>query len=235
MTNYRSVFSFFLLILIFKQAYPQATKKDSILMIADSLIISMTSQKYFEVLERDTVPNIQEWTRMSRMTGLIKTSDSNHKEENTFVTYSVYYKLKNSVNDKNLHVINEIGALGPAGVFIDLNEKYELVNPGRFTIESNTKHEYKAYQRYLNSNFITKEKARLVAEKYFSKGMKAKFWAVQLIYDTRSDLFYWSVRKEKGFKKVVEESVYINAENAEYIDKKTLNVSQSFWMALFGY
>ncbi|MGF1636846.1 MAG: hypothetical protein ACFCUU_07210 [Cyclobacteriaceae bacterium] len=234
MNKLRLFFTLFLTICLSQQITAQLTKNDSIVMIADSLVISMTSQEYFEVLEREDVPYKQEWTKMSSMTDLTKINSSNYKKENTFATYSIHYKLKNSVNDKNLLVINEIGGMGPAGVFIELDEQYELVNPRRFTIESKAKYEYKAYQRYLNSNFITKEKARLVAEEYFSKGMKEKYWAVQFIYDTRSDIFYWCVRKEKGFKKVAEESVYINAENAEYIDKKTHNYSQSFWMALFG-
>jgi len=234
MNKLRLFFTLFLPILFIQQITAQLTQNDSIIMIADSLIISMTSQEFFEVLEREAVPHKQEWTKMSSMTDLTKTNSSNYKKENTFVTYSIHYELKSSVNDKNLHIVNQIGAKGPAWVYIELDEKYEIVNPRRFTRESDIKNKYKAYQRSLNSEFISKEKARLVAEEYFSEGMKEKYWAVQFIYDTRSDIFYWCVKKEKGFKKITEESVYINAENAEYIDKKTHNYSQSFWMALFG-
>ncbi len=234
MNKYKFILFITLTTLFLQKGFTQLTKNDSILMISDSLVISLTGHDYFEALERDTVPYMQEWTKISDITDLTKTSSSNYKEKNTFITYSVHYKLKSNVNDKNLYVINEFGGLGPAGLYLEFNNKLELINSRRFSIESHIKNEYKAYQRYLNSTFITKEKAKLIAEKYFSKGMKPKYWTTLFIYDIRSDLFYWCIEKEKGFMKVTEESVYINAEDAEYIDKKTSNYRQSFWMALFG-
>lgn len=86
----------------------QLTKNDSILKIADSIIISMTSAEYFEVLERDTVPFKQEWTRMSNMSDLTKLNSQTYKKGNTFITYSINYRLNEYVNKHNLHVINEM-------------------------------------------------------------------------------------------------------------------------------
>lgn len=233
MTNIRPILFLIILSFFSQIGNSQTSKNDSILKISDSILISMTSLEYFSALERDTIPDRQEWTKVSDMTDLTKVNSESYKRENTFITYGIYYKLKKPKNNYDLYVINEIGTMGPAGVFIELNDKYELVNPRSFTTESNVKYEFKAYQRYLSSTFITKEKAKLVAEDYFSKGMKDKNWAVQLMYDVRIDLFYWHVKKEKGFKKVIEETVYVNAENSEYIDKKTHKYSQNFWLALF--
>lgn len=213
----------------------QLTKNDSILKIADSIIISMTSAEYFEVLERDTVPFKQEWTRMSNMSDLTKLNSQTYKKENTFITYSINYRLNEYVNKHNLHVINEIGGMGPAGVFIELNETYRLINPQSFTIESNAKYEYKGYQRYISATFISKEDAKDVASNHFSENMKEPYSNTLFIYDVRADRFYWRIEKFKGFRNVKTEEIFINAENGEFIDKKTMPIRRNFWQALFDY
>ena len=208
--------------------FAQISKNDSILKIADSLVVSMTSLEYFNALERDSIP----WISMLDMTEL---NNETYKKENNFTPHSVYYHYKRSINFNNLHTINEIGGMGPAGVFIELDENFKLINPNSFTTKSNAERQLIAFKRYTSGKFITVTKAKEIADKSFSPKTKSSYGNTLFIYDTNNDIFYWRIEKFKGFRKGTVEEVYINAESSKFVEKRTYLMSRTFWRALFNY
>lgn len=212
----------------------QKSKNDSILLKADSIVLSLTSQDFFDNITRDNNIHLTEWTSMSSMTDLTKVNNSNYKKNNSFITYMVIYSLKEPIRFNNMHIINEIGGLGPAGAFIEFDSKLNLINPPKFTEESNLKRELKAFERFKAARIISVSDAKKVSETKFAENSKEPIFSSLFIYDTNSDRFYWEIKKFKGFQKVTIETVYINAETSDFMNKKTSSLYRTFWQALFN-
>lgn len=215
---------YFLLLLTVSPTFLNGQNPDfsDINSIADKIVIQLTNQEYFDHLKRDSIP----------FDGHFETVDSTYAYPKT---YSVRYSLKNPNDFNNMHVINEIGSLGPAGMFVELNDKLELIEPRRFSMESEAKKQLSAFNRFKSTDLISKENAENSADKYFSEKFKRPNGNYFFIYDSNSDLFLWQFKKFKAFKKGIVEEVYIDAMTGEFIRKKETPIIRSFWQALFNY
>lgn len=192
-----------------------------IISVADSTVIHLTNQEYFDNLKRDSIPFVAHFEMVDSI---------NPYPE----TYSVIYFLKNPNEFNNLHVINENGVLRPAGLFIELNDKLKLIEPRRFSMESEAKRQLKALNKFRTRDLISKENAENIADKYFSDKFKKPHGNYLFIYDSNTDLFLWRLGKFKGFLKVVVEEVFINAETGKFVTKKETLYGRNFWQALFN-
>ena len=70
---------------------------------ADEFVIQLTNREYFDHLKRDSIPVEWDYIRMDSTIFYPK-------------TFSVLYFLKDRDEFNNMHVINEFGGIGPAGI-----------------------------------------------------------------------------------------------------------------------
>ena len=217
-------FIYFFSLIVFSPIFLNGQNPDfsDIISAADKIVIQLTNQEYFDHLKRDSIP----------FDGHFEMMDSTYAYPKT---YSVIYFLKNPNEFNNMQVINEIGVLGPAGIFVELNDKLELIEPLRFSMESMAKRQLEAFNKFKTTDLISKDNAENVADKYFSEKFKKPYGNYLFIYDSNSDLFLWRFEKFKGFKKVIVEEVYIDAVSGKFIRKKETPYRRSFWQALFDY
>ena len=217
-------FIYFFSLIVFSPTFlnGQNPNYSDFISVADKIVIRLTNQEYFDHLKRDSIPFDAYFEMMDSIYTYPK-------------IYSVTYVLKNRNEFNNMHVINEIGGLGPAGMFVELNDKLELIEPRRFSMESEAKRQLKAFNRFKTTNLILKENAENIADKYFSEKFKKPYGNYLFIYDSNADLFLWRFEKFKGFKKVVVEEVFIDAETGKFVRKKETPFVRNFWKALFDY
>lgn len=214
----------FISFIFFSPAFINGQNPDysDILSVADKIVINLTNQEYFDHLQRDSIP----------FDGHFEMVDSTYAYPKTF---TVIYVLKNPGEFNDMHVINEIGVLGPAGISIELNDRLELIEPRGFSMESAAKRQQRAFNKFKTTDFISKENAENIADKYFSEKFKKPYGDYLFIYDSNPDLFLWRFEKFKGFKKVIAEEVYIDAVSGRFKQKKEIPYRRSFWKALFDY
>lgn len=217
-------FIYLLSLLVFSPTFLNGQNQDysDIISLADSIVIQLTNQEYFDHLKRYSIP----------FDGHLELMDSSYAYPKT---YSVIYFLKNPDEFNNMHVINEIGGLGPAGIFVKFDDKLELIEPRRFSMESKAKRQLKAFNRFRTTDLISKENAENIADKCFSEKFKKPYGNRLFIYDSNADLFLWRFRKFKGFMKVVVEEVFIDAETGKFVRKEETPYGRNFWQALFDY
>lgn len=214
----------YLSVLIFSPTFLNGQNPDysDIISVADRIVIELTNKEYFDHLKRDSIPFDAHFEMM----------DSTYTYPKT---YSVIYFLKNPDEFNNMHVINEIGGLGPAGIFVELNDKLELIEPPRFSMESEAKRQLRAFNKFKATDLISKGNAENIADKYFSEKFKKPIGNYLFIYDSNANLFLWRFEKFKGFKKVIVEEVFVDAETGKFVRKKETPYGRNFWQALFNY
>ena len=94
--------------------------------------------------------------------------------------------------------------------------------------------EYKAFTKFEKAHLITADQAQKTASEYFTAGYKTPAFQNLLIYDTAFERLIWEIRRYKGFMNVTIEKIYIDAEDAEFLYKKTESIRRfSIWQAIF--
>jgi len=189
---------------------------------ADEIVIQLTNREYFDHLTRDSIPVEWDYIRLDSTIFYPK-------------TYSVLYFLKNRDEFNNMHIINEFGGIGPAGILVELNDKLELIEPGTFSMESWAQRQLRAFEKFKTTDLISKDKAENSADNYFPDNVKKPDGYSLFLYDSNTDLFLWRFEKFKGFRKGIIEEVFIDAESGRFVRKEATPFTRSFWQALFHY
>jgi len=180
---------------------------DSILRVTDSIVISLTSLEYFNLLLKDSTSYITEMTDGT----------------NTYKSYSVSYWLKNRTKSfRNLHTINYLGDLGPAKFSIPIETTLGLNTTRFIRAKQKIEKQFIAYKRYLNADFIPLENAKKIAEEYFIPNSNAQFSDYYFIYNTINDKFYWRINKYKGYGIDTIQEIDINAETSVIENNETI-------------
>ncbi len=82
-----------------------------------------------------------------------------------------------------------------------------------------------------NKCFISSDIAQNVAIRY-CKPKSRKTWTNQLVYDLLSNKVYWLIERESGFQNGVIETIKIDAQNQNLIEKTSTPYRKSFFEAL---
>ncbi len=214
-----------ILILNYGLLYSQSIEKEKFIELADSLVKIKTDSNFFNQLIRDMVIPEFDYIPIDKITELEKLNKDTDYHDSLIETYYwIEYRIKPQCKC-TYHVINENGGMGSASFIIQIDKKYKPKDLPNFELYMNS------LMRLDKSEVINKNVAISVSQKYFSKKTRDSHM-VMLIFDVRDNSLYWRITRQKGFRKVTEEHVLIDANGKEFMGIMVSEYYRSFWMTL---
>jgi len=208
-----------ILILNYGLLCSQSIDKERFVELADSIVKAKTDSIFFNQLVRDTVILEFDYIPLEKLNKDKKYYDSLKQTD-----YWIEYRIKPQ-QEFIYNVINEDGGMGPASFIIQIDKKYKAKDLPNFGLYMNS------LMRFDKSEVIDKNVAISVSQKYFSEKTRDSHM-VMLIFDVRDNSLYWRVTRQKGFRKVIEEHVFIDANRKEFIGIEINEYYRNFWMTL---
>ncbi|WP_258105877.1 hypothetical protein [Marinoscillum sp. MHG1-6] len=180
----------------------------------DSILVTQTSRQFLNSLKRNDL-------YFSDLTPLDSVNTSYRKR-----TVNVSYTIQ-SDNGFILHQRTSGKGLGPVGAYFELDSNNSIIYTSDLDLS------YQAFKTKSATNVMNSEKAKTISEEHFSSNMKFPILPCLQIYDDELTKVLWQIDKFSGFMNVKKETVEIDAETGELINKRTASFKRNFWRAVF--
>jgi len=180
------------LLTIFTPSFGQIERES-----VDSLIVARTNQKFFQNLSFGYVLNQRVWDTN-------KTWEQG--DEKQFDVQSFTYFLKKKSGELFYY---RLGGMTACVLQLDIMSNGQLINSPKFE-------KLKSISNLIDINSVDKEVAVNMAIQHL-KNKKVKDNDCSLVYDLNEGTIYWEIRSRTGLKKIIEQTVRIDAQTAKHI------------------
>ncbi len=211
----KKLFVILFLVTIFTNLLAQESANESdIWRKTDSVLLTQTSRQFLNSLTRNDL-------YFSDLTPLDSVNTSYRKR-----TVNVSYTIK-SDNGFILHQRTSSKGLSPVGAYFELDSNNSIIYTSDLDLS------YQAFKTKSATNVMNSEKAKTISEEHFSSKMKFPILPCLQIYDVELKKVLWQIDKFSGFTNIKKETVEIDAETGELINKSTDSYKRTFWRAIF--